>query len=82
MFLDHHFIFGFFLRGLDVLLSGWLLHLFRDEVKGDTLLTLQSVILKDLLKYLSALEAIGHHLLDLFSLFLVILDALPTVLDR
>jgi hypothetical protein len=80
--LGHHFIFGLFLRGLDVFLSGWLLHLFRDEVKGDTLLTLQSVLLKDLFKYFSPLEAIGHHLLDLVSLFLVILDALLAVLDR
>jgi hypothetical protein len=82
MFLGHHFIFGLFLRGIDVFLSGWLLHLFRDEVKGDTLLTLQSVLLEDLLKCLSVLETISHHLLDLVSLFLVILDALPTVLDR
>jgi len=52
-----------------------------DEFKGNALLTLQFVLLMDLLKSLSVLGDIGDHLRYLFSLFLVILDALFTVFN-
>jgi hypothetical protein len=80
--LAHHLIFGLFLRWLDIFLNWWLLHFFRDKVQGDTLFTLQPVLLKDLLKFLIVLEASSYHLLDFLSLILIILDTFPALLDR